>query len=423
MGDIHGTRCVEGLCFDGLTFQHSDWKHVHPRMLFHDNIPAPERPLAANVQAAIHVPGAINLFAARNCILANCTIQQTGTYAVDIQQGCRAIEVRGCTFRDLGAGGVKVHGAELDEAGWARTGNCTITDNRLSRGGRIFHSGVGVMLGSSFENIVAHNLIENFFYSGISSGWSWGYKETISRDNEILNNRIKAIGEGLLSDMGAIYCLGVQPGTRIKGNHINDIRICSYGGWGIYLDEGSSSIIVEDNLVYDTERPPFFLHFGRENIVRNNILIARECGCVGFGRSEGHVGVNLYQNILITGNGLLYDGRTDTNIASIVRSLSNLICSPEEESSRSLDNAESDKEPLTLEYLQSKGAEVASIASSPGWSQFNWDHLQNSDWKLPPQSPAIKVGFRPVDWEICGPRPHHARSSLSRPLTRLGGGL
>jgi len=423
MGDIHGTRLVEGLSFEGLVFQRSDWRHVNPRMLFHDAIPEPERPLAANVQAAMHVPGAVDCFCASNCALIDCTVREVGSYAVDIREGCRGIRVASCTFDRLGAGGVKVHGAELDEAGWARTGHCTVTDCLISNAGLIFHSGIGVMLGSTFENIVANNRIEDLFYSGISVGWSWGYKETITRDNEILFNRIRNIGQGLLSDMGAIYCLGVQPGTRIKGNHINDVRICSYGGWGVYLDEGSSGIVVEENLVYGTERPPFFLHFGRENIVRNNILMARECGCVGVGRSEGHVGVNLYQNILITGNGLLYSRRPGNEISAIVHGLSNLVWSPEGNPIHCPGDSEDGEESLSLEELQGKGVECSSLCADPGLTRFSWERLDELDWTLPPGSPAARLGFQNVDWNACGPRPVDRRDPLESPLTRLGGGL
>ena len=57
--------------------------------------------------------------------------------------------------------------------------------------------------------------------------------------------------------MGGVYTLGVQPGTLLRGNHIHDVEKANYGGWAIYLDEGSSHIVVEDNVCYDTTSQPF----------------------------------------------------------------------------------------------------------------------------------------------------------------------
>ena len=111
--------------------------------------------------------------------------------------------------------------------------------------------------------------------------------------------------------MGGIYTLGIQPDTVISENVIYNVGCdegaYGYGGWGIYLDEGSSHVVVEKNICYDCDTSGIFTHYGRENVIRYNIF-GNGDAVVGFGAGvEVNFG-NYMKNLFYTDNDTVYFG-------------------------------------------------------------------------------------------------------------------
>jgi hypothetical protein len=256
---------------------------------------------APPAQAAADVPGVIYLEGARQIAVEDCTVEHVGWYGIEIADACHGIRLVGNTINDMGAGGVKINGSDASRPVLRRTGNCRISDNVIHAGGRIFHSAVGVLAMHASQLAIRHNHIYDLYYTGISCGWNWGYHESVTRDNLIEKNHIHDIGQGMLSDMGGIYTLGVQPGTVLRGNLIHDVTRTHYGGWCIYPDEGSSHILIEKNIAYSTNGEVFHQHYGRENIVRNNIFAFGGDAQVTHSRVDpDHKGFTLERNVIIT---------------------------------------------------------------------------------------------------------------------------
>jgi hypothetical protein len=251
-------------------------------------------------QAAISVTAAVELADSQNCLLQNVSVSGAGTYGFEISGKSIGNRIERCQVSDVGAGGIKIgHG----------TSSTTVADCEFQHLGKIYPSAIGVWIGNSGHNRVTHCLIQDAGYSGISVGWSWGYGKSDAVDNLIDSNLIRDLGHGELSDMGGIYTLGVSPGTVLRHNRIDHVRCTYYGGWGIYLDEGSSHILAEDNLVTDCQTGNFHQHYGADNMIRNNIFaFAPTVAQIIRTRPEDHVSFTMEHNIFLWSGTPLFGG-------------------------------------------------------------------------------------------------------------------
>jgi len=308
---------VEQIVLRGLTFAHTEWCFPEGFQSATNGFQvslASKAEVGGFAQAAIGVPAAVRGEGVRLCSFEKCTFANLGTYGLELARGCESNLITHCEFMDLGAGGVKIGETRIRETAAEQTRANEISDCRIHDGGKMFPSAIGIWIGQSSDNVVSQNLIHDFFYTGISIGWTWGYGPSLAGNNRVEFNHvhhigIKSDGDGpILSDMGGIYTLGKQPGTKIVNNLWHDIAGIQYGGWGIYLDEGSSGVLVQSNVVYRTTHGGFHQHYGETTLVQNNIFASARDHQIQRTRPEPHVSFSFQTNIVYFDKGALLAG-------------------------------------------------------------------------------------------------------------------
>lgn len=378
---------VEHVTFRGLKFLHAQY------------LLPPEG--HGDGQASVRIGAVIEANGARSVRIEDCEVAHIGTYAVWFRRGCEYCTVQKCYLHDLGAGGVKVGegwGADLRDPG-GRTGHVVVDNCIVHQIGRTFPGAIGVWIGHSADNKVTHNDISDACYSAVSVGWVWGYGPSLAKRNEIAYNHLHHYGQGILSDLGAVYTLGSSEGTEVHHNVCHDAWAYSYGGWGLYTDEGSSDIVLHDNVVYDTKSGGMHQHYGQRNVIRNNIFAFAAEDNVKSSRSDVPNSWTFEGNIVVTDNKTPLGGRLDKPAFTMRRNL----------------YWDTTGEPLfygkTLKEWQATGKDEESLVADPLFVD-----VKARDFTLRPGSPAEKIGFQPIDVREVGVYGDEAWRRLAREL-------
>lgn len=394
--DING---VDGIGFEGIRFEKTDWNVTSTK----DSAWWGDWRTANNIdspQAAFDVKGVVSVRYAENISFTNCEFIDLGATAVKFMNGVKNSSVENCYFENIAATGIFVGGANCLPEQADYTENITVRNNEIYRYGRKFFCAIGIQITFCDTAFVENNEIHDGYYTGISDGWNWGYTYQATKNISIKNNLIYNIGQGWLSDMGGIYTLGIQPGTVLSGNVIHNIAADpgegGYGGWGIYLDEGSSQILVENNLVFACGSDGYHLHYGADNTVRNNIFALNSNSQIrAVSKDEEHKTADFYSNILLTDEKapLMSHARKNGDYTAEDNIFWNLS-SPD-----SLFVIENDdlKKAMSLETAQRKGFIGGNTVTDPCFVD-----AAAFDFRFAPDAPTESIGFEPWDYTEAG---------------------
>lgn len=365
---------INNIVFRNLSFQHT--KYTMPK--------EGEMPQ----QAAANTHAAVSINFAKNITFEGCEIGNISNNAIWMKNGCVSNKIVNCYIHDTGIGGLKIGNPSSPSNPSLMTENNIIENNIIHSGGYEIPTGVGIIIFHSGNNMVLHNDIADFRYSGISVGWIWGYKPSLAKNNKIIYNHIHHLGWAELSDMGGVYTLGPSEGTEVSNNVIHDIYSYDYGGWGLYTDEGSTGIRMENNLVYNCKNSGFHQHYGKENIIRNNIFANNIKAQLEASRKEDHLSFTFTNNIVFFSRGVLI-GKPGWDVIRIDAD-KNLYWDTRTTDIRFLNYS-------FEEWKQKTGKDKNSIIADPMFvdpenNDFRFKNIQNIN----------KIGFKPFDYTHAG---------------------
>lgn len=416
-GDYESGKLVEHVTFRGLTFHYSAWNldktlgysypqasiELFPRQKLwvgnHDDEGL------STPQSQVPVPAGIYAKGAHHIRFEDNEIAHTGAWGVHLAHGgCHDNAIVGNYFHDLGAGAIRVGGTDATFDPCEETCRTRITDNRIRQCAKVYFGAPAIHIGQSSGNRVAHNEISGGCPWAISVGWTWGYMPpNNARDNIIEYNHCHHIAGGVLGTHGAIYLIGVQPGTAVRYNFIHDITGTRTGwdaasGSGIVLDNSSVGIVVEHNVVRDVGAYCLLFNYNDlGNIVQNNILAFPGIAVMNRSGDAGKLdqtGV-FYRNIFCY-NGdksRLFKAKDWANYDVVMDY--NLYFDPSGKPVKFLS--------YDFQQWKEKGLDRKSIIADPLFVDVG-----KGDYGLKPDSPAFNLGFQPIDLSRVGPRPREA---------------
>lgn len=266
---------AEKVRLENLTFRHMNWQ-LPPggcagvQAAFHQVRPAPGQ----YENRREPKPAAITVRNSRDVAIRRCRIEQLGASGLWARGDSNGITIEDCVFRDCGANGVMIGDERSSDDA---TTKVVLANSLIERCGLEDYGAVGVWIGLANHITVRDCELRDLPYTGISVGWRWDPTPTSCHHNLIENNHIHHIMQKL-SDGGGIYTLGRQPGTVLRGNRIHDVPVNAGRAEsnGMFLDEGTTEIVIESNTIWNIARSPLRFHKAGENLVTKNRLYRKD---------------------------------------------------------------------------------------------------------------------------------------------------
>ncbi len=388
---------------------------------------------------------AVEIVDSTDCRIVGSTVRNvggrctSGIAAVSVSGG-RRVGVVGCDVYQVGSHAIRLSGGDRKTL---TPGDHYAENNYIHHTGVFYKQGVGVQLGG-VGNRASHNLIHDCPRFGVLYG---------GNDQVIEWNHIRHV-DLETADTGATYSGGrdwLSPrGTVIRYNYIHDVfGFGKHEGrwttphycWGIYLDDNSAEVHVVGNVVVRALRGLLHFHCARDNLVENNIFVDGQLQQIEMNgwndyskfldqmgpAYEAHINLPAWKKY----PGLQQGGHPKEAVpmgGNRIRRNIVYYHNPDamlyKHRRLRFDHFECDQN-LVYHFGHPLLASLPDVPPEKQWTEwqklgFDRDSLvadprfvdpDNDDYRLKPDSPALKLGFEPIPMEKIGPYESPDRAS------------
>ncbi|MDT8390718.1 MAG: right-handed parallel beta-helix repeat-containing protein [Lentisphaeria bacterium] len=417
---LEGTRLksVEHVAFEGIRFAHTE-------TTFFERYEIPSLG-----DWALHRGGALRLEGTRGCDIRDCLFEGLGGNAVFANGFNRGLTVRGGTFRDVGDSGVLLVGEFETTTGTQKhfPYECRVENNYFHDLGRFGKQTAAVYISRAKRVTVGHNLIHHLPRAGICIGdGTWGGH--VIEYNHIHDTCLETLDHGPFNAWGRDRTWSAVHGQSkmLKSRCIDAAHSTSDAmetvilrhnffvekhGWGLDLDDGATNYDIYNNICVGVGMK---LREGSYRTIHNNIWVnCASSPCFHVGNEDNHdryvnnitVMSPSYQeenhdrlfNQVATGNEIYYlvfpPVRTpwleQIDYNCFHNDLGRFIARVKERES-------TERRDIELAEWQAMGFDRHSVFADPMFVDPD-----NNDFRVKPESPALKVGFKNFNMGLWG---------------------
>lgn len=415
---------VRNIRFQGLTFMHGD----------RYSIARDDAGLQHDWDMHDKANALVRLRGTENCSIEQCRFAHSGSGAIRVDLHGQRNTISGNHIEHMGGAGILLCGYGPGTKDVNRKN--LVANNHIHHVGRIYSHSPGIMVWQSGENRIANNLVHHTPYTAmIISGCMTDFftkrgrelgrtirRHEIARlprqpqledvhpylhthDNVVEYNEIHHAME-MLGDGNGIYIRGAGAGNVIRRNYIHHLVAPMKMQAAIRTDGGQRDTLIAENVIYKCTSQGIILKLN--NRCENNIvadIIAPPRGYYLSVREGPMTGGTIKRNIFYSSSG------TCTFIDELPPARGRvtedrrgraLAASRQADTDRNIYYCAASPQLGTqlLEKQQAGGVDTESLAVDPMFVD-----PANGDFRLSPDSPALQLGFVPIDLSQAGLKP------------------